>query len=672
MIPKLTFTPHHLAWGIIITSGLISAMLYGAMNTALAETFRMPTDTGYIMAQYAESGWHFTEHASPSTGFSSWLYLLILGLVGLALSAQGLLIATALIGVVLHVGAAWLIYILLIARATPIFSATLLATSYAVSGAFLWGAFSSTAIPLLTFALLGGLYAYQAERYRAALIIAGLLPFVRPEGTLAAWVLLLAIYVMRRGTREQPWSVIYWLWPLVASVAPFLMFALLAGSPWPAEMHVYSYLLDPTLAPAARLDASSQALSGMWQDFATGWSAADGWFLLPLITVPALLGILYSVRTTLARGVVSPGMLIFLWLLGLSAYLATLEHAFDEYKRLQLPLLALIFPLGGWFLGQLERQFDDWSSNKWLFRLIAGAILMLGLYTNVVFLLRYGAQVGHMEAGHVALARWAADNLPPGQRIATAAPGSLAYVGGRAPLDLRGLTTPAYAADYRLGAGALYEALVHDRPGYLIANVNDPRLSPLLDAWAAQEVRRIPSSADEVWVLGPVGPLVALQLDYRGALGVDVLAQPDTIAAVGGAPLRRVVNVADLPSERAADYAAPPAVLPPTRLLTGAYERCLAEPCIIWDGARALESEQFETGGSGPFLVVGRFWAETPVALTAGCEDDSRQTVDLPALDGAWVELMFTDVGSRFCLRGDGVYLSAWYWVYDQPVGLGR
>ncbi len=636
--------PHSLSW--LVLSGAVWAVLGVYLAGNPAQT--MPSDSAYL-------------HVGGYAGFlnaeavNSLLYPLLLWPAPTALALFW--------GGVAHLGATWLVYLLLSARDTPAMSALLLALAYGLSGPLIWGALSGTPVSLLVCLMLLALYLYQTERYPAALLVSLPAPFIALEGALVVWMLLLAVYTRRReNPLTERWLARYgpvvMLLPLLALVG----YGLLTGSPWPADIHAHSYLTDPALAWGERLNASSRQLSFIWQELATGWSVEDGWYMLPLLTIPALLALIYSVRTSLDKGQFSAGMLVLLWMLALSSYHATLDNAFEDFKRSQLPFMALMFPLGGWFLGQIEHQFDEWSSNKWLFRIFAGAILLLSLYTAVEFGLRYALNTGRMQSQALVVADWAREDVPAEALIASDTPASLAHETDRRPYAI------PYDTVYRLGPGAVYEALQRARPAYLALHVDDPALAGLGEVLLPQ-AQRLPG-APERWAVGPGGSLWYGAADYRGALGLDILSQLDVSALVGGSPLRRVVNVADLPSEAAANYRADVDEDAPTRVVVASYADCLAEPCTLAEGVRQVVGEErFNTGPAGPYLVVARVYATLDAQqVRVGCQASEVYTV--PALDGAWVELAFPDIGTEFCLSAEGLYQPARYWVYDQPLRL--
>src|SRR5690606_18538757 len=100
----------------------------------------------------------------------------------------------------------------------------------------------------------------------------------------------------------------------------------------------------------------------MWWEFLTAYSPREGWYV-PLLLVPlGLIGLLWLLRDPHKRRV---GLIVALWLLAGTVMIATLDTAFWHFKRYQMPLLALFYPLAGWGLGEvLKTQRKDAKAQR--------------------------------------------------------------------------------------------------------------------------------------------------------------------------------------------------------------------------------------------------------------------------------------------------------------------
>ncbi|NJO85146.1 MAG: hypothetical protein HC828_21980 [Blastochloris sp.] len=145
-------------------------------------------------------------------------------------------------------------------------------------------------------------------------------------------------------------------------------------------------------------------------------------------------------------------LLIVAWVLAGAAAISTLDTAFWHFKRYQMPLFALVFPLAGWGAGMLI----GWRSRSAALVALALAAL-LTLPGALRFLDSFVVNVGYVRQQPYAMADWLLRNAPPNVLVAVHDVGMMRFRGGRTTLDIVGLTTPDAAAYWRAGPGAVGE-----------------------------------------------------------------------------------------------------------------------------------------------------------------------------------------------------------------------
>jgi hypothetical protein len=313
---------------------------------------------------------------------------------------------------------------------------------------------------LFVFITLLTLTFFQREDFPKSVIAAALAALIRPEGAVIALTTPLAIFWRTR--QKNGWLLL----PTTAVLLQPILNFLLTGSGTASGTVAKSHLYNLTIPFSERLTTIFGEWLRMWREFATGQSDVDGWYLVPLLTIPALLAMLLSLRTSLRQRSISTGLLAVIWMILLSAAIATLDTAFWHYKRYQLPIMALMFPLAGWLILQIRDRVG--FGEQWTFRLYALAILGFSLYTAGVFAIRYRDNVWVVEHQQMAMARWVKANLPEDARLAVHDVGVMRYVGERDTYDVVGLTTPDAASAWRQGAGTIYETMANHeyRPDY--------------------------------------------------------------------------------------------------------------------------------------------------------------------------------------------------------------
>jgi len=639
-----------LPWILICVSIALAALLYLAGG---ASPPLMPLDDAYIHFQYARQitngqPYHYNPADPATSGATSLLYPLVLAL-GYALGFTGLKLGmwALAIGLVSHALSAGLVYRLLVHGADSGLIPLVLALSYALSGAFLWAALSGMETSLFIAAVLLALYAYQQQNQNlmvAAGVAAGLL---RPEGAIIT--LTVAALCWRSPRRWMPLLGVILLQPLINFV--------LTGSVSAAGSLAKSHLSNPTLPYIDRLSAIAENAWGIFAQLIVGRSPVDGWYLLPLLTLPALITMVMSLRASLHQRAVSVGLLAAGWVVLIGAAVATLDTAFWHFKRYQLPMMALFFPLGGWLLLRLE-----WLAGK---RWLAGAILVFSLSTTFSFALRYHANLSVVENQQLAMATWVAQNLPSDARVVVHDVGMMRYMGERRTLDAVGLTAPPPAAlAWREGSGTLYEHLASQKPDYFAMYPDVLSVPYLVQAGVfGEEQARFELELPTNTVASATGTQVVARAVWDG---LAEAAAPCTFAPAA-APLR-VLNVAHIAAETAQGYtwnqSPPGGFASEVRRLPYA-----AQPCEVIDGARVVAGgERFALppASDSGYLVIVRVHAANSAVLHL-CQSDQTRVV--PNLPGHWVEIPFIlpPDSREFCLSSSATYYPAHYWVYPAP-----
>ncbi len=151
----------------------------------------------------------------------------------------------------------------------------------------------------------------------------------------------------------------------------------------------------------------------MWREFLTQYLYV---FALALVGWGAMLA---RKRCRLAA------MMIVLWLLAGTAAISTLDTAFWHFKRYQMPLIALFFPLAGWGWAFVYRQGQRWLRRRGerltrlrlapalvLVAVIVGVSISAVLTNTLQFVANYALNVGYVVAQPLQMARWLAANTP--------------------------------------------------------------------------------------------------------------------------------------------------------------------------------------------------------------------------------------------------------------------
>lgn len=678
-------------------------MLYLLASLAIsADPLIMPLDDTYIHFQYARQlaeghPWRYHPGDPASSGGTSLLYPVLLA-AGYRLGFTGWTLAYwALgIGVLCHLGAALLVYCIARERPwpgapeTPPFIALALALSFAVSGPFVWAALSGMETALFVFTVLLALAALQRGHVRTALGACVLMVLTRPEALALAGIAGAVLALQR------PWPSAGRGWlgraarfalPMAAgSVQPLLNLAA-TGSATSSGMQAKSHLANTSIPLGERLRAVLETFVRLWRELLTGYSADWGTFLPWLLSLTALALLVLGVGVALRRRQIGMPAVMLAWLVVLSAGIATLDTAFWQFKRYQLPLMAVLFPAGGWAAALIGARLVQRTGMRWTRWAIPLIVVVACVLTAFTFAENYAVNVRVVRDQQIPMARWVRAHLPAAARIGAHDVGLLGYFSERPLYDVVGLTLPGPAASWRQGPGAIYEHMAHSpyRPDYFAIYPDVQGVRYLLNAGVFGAVlAEFPIALPAHNVAAATDYQAVYAADWAGTRAVEQVAQDSTLAAIAGFALVDWIDVADLASEAAHDYRWWQAQMPQgfvTEVYRHRTQACgLAEEGACWatDGGRVLtggESFTIRVQPGQDTLLITRVHGRASVPLTVAVDGQVVAARVQPAVPGRWVEIVtlipaerLRGKTARITIRVAGAvqpYLPYAHWVYQ-------
>jgi hypothetical protein len=439
-------------------------LAYVMSNPFVADgDYLLPLDDVYIHFQYARQmaeGQPFVYNPSqpPTSGATSFLYPVLLAL-GYRLGFQGLSLSlwAMILGAAALYGSMHLLYRLVRVMGAGVGVALFTALSFALTGSIAWHHMSGMETGIVIFLLLWTLYAFIWRDFWRFILAASLFALIRPEGSLLA-VIAVLVYGAR-GPRNAR-SVFLFIPVLMLGVQPLVNF-MVTGSFVASGNSAKSVLGVVPFDVGVVLERLLSNFGRMWLEFLTGYSPREGWYLLPGLGVIALLSLIWLWRQREGRWI---SALLVLWLLAGSAAITSLDTAFWHFKRYQMPLMALFFPLVAWGINALWLQRGRW---RVLVGPLAVVIGVFTLFTAQAFLGHFALNVGYVYAQPLQMARWLAANTPEDAVIAVHDVGMMRYMGQRTTLDMVGLTTPGASDYWRNGPGSVLELLLAQKPDYI-------------------------------------------------------------------------------------------------------------------------------------------------------------------------------------------------------------
>ncbi len=634
-----------------ILAGLVFLTYALASLAAGRGQYTMPLDDVYIHFQYAHQiavgqPYVYNPGLPPTSGATSFLYpyLLAVGdLIGfrgmnLGVWAMGLgAVALALSG--------WIVFRFALVLEAPFWIAGLTAALFEVSGPVSWHFMSGMETGLVVLFTLLTLYAFISRRFSWTIAGAELIALIRPEGGLLT-VLVVGALALRiwRGPRVG-WGRLPWLLaPLLAILLQPLVNRAVTGSfvasgnAAKSVFGIVPFYLDYVVGRVL------QNTGEMLLEIGTGISPREGTYFPFLLSLLALIGLgalLWRKHWRVA------GVLIAVWLLASALAISTLDTAFWHFKRYQMPLIALVFPLAALGAAQLRVRG---------FRLGAALLVLAALLTtapSVDFLHSYALNADYVYLQPLAMARWLKANTPPNAVVAVHDTGSLRYASDRTTIDIVGLTTSGAADWWRNGPGAVAQFLVRMRPDYIASygRGHGYGLGYLADTDLYKNVlgfypvtldnqKNVALAADSQGIYKP--DWAAADLAQQGAL------QPSIRAYVGTAVPLVSLDVADIVAERAASYQWSNSERLggfPTDVYEMDYVDCALTSCRVMDGGRHINGEESFTlrvgnqAAQSDLVLVTRLHPVNAGTLAVYVEGTAVGTRVIPALPGSWMEI---------------------------------
>jgi hypothetical protein len=705
MIPSAPFSPEQppqpktssryfelLAWCVCCLSVAGIFLLYVATSTSnWSNDILMPLDDPYIHFQYARqlvSGepYVYNPGEDPTSGATSFIYPYVLA-VGYALGFDGLTLGYWAMGVgaLALLAAMWLVY-KLVQQFTdsPRWLALTFAVIFGINGAISWHFMSGMETGLVITFALATLYAFMRGDLRAMLFAASGLALLRPEAGIMAGIAVVIFVFRAYREKHLNRSYVWLIIPLLLIALQPTMNFLLTGSFSATGNQAKSILAMVPFEWTVVIDRIVSNFVQMWRELALTGDYA------PLLIAPLALvgwGALWLKRDQ--RYVVA---LLLLWFLALTGAIATLDTAFWHFKRYQMPMIALLFPLAGWGIVALSSLLAEREPR---YRLSLQAITVLILLVMVLPMAKefhrlYQVNITNIQRQPLPMAQWLNTNTPPDAVIAVHDVGMMRYVGQRHTLDMVGLTTPDAADYWRNGPGAVGEFLLHHQPDYVAAYTTARGLNYLADTAIYGELL--------VGFSASYDPAdnVALGAEFQGIfrpdwngdrqamlLSTNVLSQLDL--ADTALTLQAEINVADLTSEVDYEYVWSNTTDESgfaTEVYQFNYVDCPPdENCSVIDGGRRINGEEAFMVHLDPQLgdavLITRLHPANRGMFDIYVNDQFVARRWIPEIPGRWLDvatvissdLISSETRIRIIPAVDGGYYMPYYHWVVQDVG---
>lgn len=661
-----------LAWLVCCALASLVFVVYVAASIAESQgDIIMPLDDAYIHFQYARQitnlePYVYNPGSGPTSGATSFLYPYVLA-VGYAIGFSGLALGlwAMAVGALALLACAWLVMLLVRAWGMPLWAACAAGAIFMLNGAMSWHAMSGMETSLVMALALALLYAIHARHIPAVSICASLLALMRPETGLMALAACAALLVdwattsRKQSTRFNRRIILWLVMPVAAFGVQPAINLLLTGSASASGSQAKSILGTVPFYWDLVIERILINFTRMWREFALGG------LYLPIFVPPlALVGWVALLRRNRLLALVAAA-----WLLAMTGAIATLDTAFWHFKRYQMPLLALMFPLAASGAAVVASWLLPYLRNQPLRRAAALIALFLALAftlpSSAEFVRLYRVNVANIAAQPLPMARWLFVNTPPDAVIAVHDVGMMRYIGDRVTLDMVGLTTPSAADSWRSGPGAVGEFLLaHEPPpDYVAAYTTARGLNYLVDAGLYGTLL--------VGFTATYDPAdnVAVGADFQGIYAVDAASfvrashpapvQRAIQAYIDGMALVDELNVASLEDERAHEYTWRDGErLPGFSTEFYAFESldCDPQQCRVMGGGRRINGEEQFTLAAIPgqdMILVTRLHPASAGRFDVYAGDHFIGTRVIPAMPGRWLEIP-TLIPAQF-ITADGV-----------------
>lgn len=699
-------TRHHRQglYATVILSMLIvvfSVLSYSQASISAGDgELLMPLDDVYIHFQYARqlaSGdpYVYNPGDAPTSGATSFLYPYILGL-GYILGFQGLSLGAWALGIGSFALILSTVTIYALARwgKAPAWLASFAAVLFVSNGAMTWHYLSGMETGLvITFTLLA-LYGFVTKHPHLFAVSATLLALSRPEASILA-ALATFMYVARyrfqdqRSEKRKRLQTLALALPVVAAMVQPSLNMILTGSASASGSRAKSIL---STVPFALQNVASRILDNfarIWRELAT-----DGDFLPVTIVIMAIVGVLALAHER--RYVLT---LLVLWLLTLASAISTLDTAFWHFKRYQMPIYALMFPLAVWGACGIWQVFQRRNRTQYnvIPRYALAALLLLSVIATGQswreFHRLYAVNVDNIAAQPYPMALWLLNNTDTDARVAVHDVGMMRYVGNRYTIDIVGLTTE-HAADYwRNGPGSVGEFLLalDSPPDYIAAYTTARGLNYLVDTTIYGTERAgfqaIYQPADNVALGAEFQGIFEFEATDQSVLN-SVQIQPEWLFEQPTPEPVASINVANLKSEQAHNYSWQNNQSE-TGFITEIYEfppvACPSNSvkCSTIDGGRRINGNEQFTVNVQPgvdSVLITRLHPAQPGSFDVYVDDVFVDTQWIPAIPGRWLEIT-TFIPGEHLIGTDaririeptvinGSYMPYFHWVWQGDLKL--
>lgn len=652
-------TPIRLAWGICaLVVGIIFVAYYNV--AAQSGDVVMPLDDTYIHFQYARQlangePYVYNPGEEATSGATSFLYPYILatgyliGFKGLNLGVWAMLVGAALLTITTGL-------LVLIGRyfKLPVWIALLLALSFPLTGAVGWHYMSGMETGLMITLTIATLYTILTKQTRAFGSVAALLAMTRPEGSIMA---LVATGMMALQNWRNRWLIL----PIVAVLIQPTVNIIFTGSSSSTGGEAKSIL---SVVPFY-LDTTIQRIFENFTRILREWfiGANEHVFVNPLFSLLAVLGIVNLWRNKQRSTII----ILLGWIVIIGLAIATLDTAFWHFKRYQMPLIALVFPLSIMGVGFIHRKGNQTA-------VVAGLMLMLAFLTTGEFLRLYDVNIKNVLAQPFPMAQWLKANTPPDSLVAVHDVGMMRYIGERHTLDMVGLTTPGAADYWRNGPGSVAEFVMNEQPDYVAAYTTARGLNYLADTDLYGE--ELAGFTADYAPQDNVALGAEFQGIYRVMLGDQPAGalQPSTLRYAD--QLLDIIDVADLTSEQAHQYHWSNEERLPG-FVTEAYQfnyiDCSLPECHILDGGRRINGSETFTitvDEIAPLVLITRVHPSSRGTLNIYANDVLIATRWIPNIAGNWLEIATLIPAEQITeqttirIEADSVYVPYQHWIY--------
>jgi hypothetical protein len=693
-------------WTFCCTVTVFIFLTYLAQNIKAGNgDIVMPLDDVYIHFQYAKQlargePYIYNPGGDPTSGATSFLYPYILA-AGYVIGFKGLTLGLWAMGVGAFalLASMWFVYLLSKICGTPYWLSFFIALMFALTGSISWHFMSGMETGLVITFTLATIYIFIARQFWGFILSASLLAMIRPEGSVLALIAVGFAFLRRRFPRtarmqetasSQKMDYLWLAIPVLAALVQPVVNWILTGSASATGNQAKSILSIVPFDWDVIIDRIRDNFTRIWGELATGRNS----YFAPFVLGPlAGIGLATMISNREKR---FTGFLIFVWFLAMTAAISTLDTAFWHFKRYQMPLIALLFPLAAWGLGRIIISMQSINLPMRIHYAVTGlmiVVLILPVMSSASDFLRlYRVNVENVTIQPLAMARWLEENTSEDSIVAVHDVGMMRYLGGRTTIDMVGLTTSGAANAWRNGPGAVAEFLTiqNPRPDYIAAYTTARGLNYLAETGFYGELLAGFPAPDNYEPEDNVALAAEFQGIYKpdwshlesNRLGENIsLSVNDTTSQ--NLNIVGEINVAELDSESYYGYSwsnSEQTVGFATEVYEFDYANCatlLSNQCTILDGGRRINGvESFSLSGlhlNEETILVTRVHAANNGTIDIYANDINIATRWIPTIPGHWLDIATLIPASlvnseAMNIRvetnmGDGFYMPYRYWI---------